>query len=731
MRALVNAILGKWKNRRRWRVPTPDLGHALLPWLALLLGLAATGGIWSLATQQLQESKADQFLLRAEQLRIMLEKRLQAYEHMALGATALFVASDQVGRQEWEQYVAGLRVQDYYPGLEALAFLQRVPEWRRSAHVLGLRAQGYEGYRIRPPGTRQEYFPLVYLSPLEHFRDALGYDGFTEPVRASAMELARDMGQPVMSGRLTLATREAGDAPGFVIYAPVYRGGAAPATVAARREHLQGFVASAFLMPVLMEQLLRDQQLVINFSIHDGISPQPAHLLYRYRPPGEGGESLQHTVTSTVAGRLWTLRFTPLPRFHEITASQTPTAVLIGGVLVSIMLFLLTRALLSSRRLLGFLRERGRELEREIGRRERVEASLQQAKDAAEAASRAKSNFLANVSHELRTPLNGILGYTQILDRDQSLAEHHREGLRIIRQSGDYLLTIVNDLLDISQVESTHLELYPGDIAFPGFLRRIVELFRLRAEEKGLGFEVHLGGELPAGVQADEKRLRQLLVNLLSNAVKFTERGGVRFLVDRADAACFASTSRGTLLAGQAAPLREEGAALIRFQVEDTGCGIPPTQFGQLARPFYQVGRVTQKAEGLGLGLALCRELVERMGGILRLSSEPGRGSVFWTVLPLAAGEALESTGDLDEPVSRPVRVEDELPAVRLAPQQAARLQDLALMGDVSGLLAYLDELDGQGRLGKFGPRLQRLAQNFQLEEIAELAQGAAVQALS
>ena len=719
------AITQRWISGGLRRLPRLSPGYVLLPWLALLVGLATTGWVWSLANRNLQESVADRFLLRAEQLRITLERRLHAHEHVALGTAALFAASSRVTREEWSRYVAGLRMQDYYPGLESLAFLQRVPAARKTLHETALRVGGFEDYRIHPPGTRAEYFPTIYLSPGEGFRRILGFDAFTDPVHAGAMELARDMGQPVMSGRVLLAVDDdAPGVPGFVIYAPLYRDGTVPAGVPERRQRLRGFVASAFRIPVLMDYLLRDRQPVINVAVHDGISATPDNLLYQHRPPLQQGEleRFEHTVTATVAGRLWTLRFTPLPRFLRNTASQTSWVVLMAGVLVSIMLFLLARGLRSSRLLLGYLRERGRELEREIGRRERVEISLQQAKEAAESASRAKSSFLANVSHELRTPLNGILGYTQILERDQGLAERHREGLGVIRQSGDYLLTIINDLLDISKVESTHLELYPGDISLRPFLQRIAESFRVRAGEQGLAFEYHPGPTLPAGIRADEKRLRQLLVNLLSNAVKFTERGTVRFLVDRADAEGFAGGSRGTLLAGTE-PAGDDARWLIRFQVEDSGCGIAPAQFAQLARPFYQVGQATHKAEGLGLGLALCGELVERMGGMLRLSSEAGRGSVFWVVLPLPVSDAIVALDEPNDPLGRPAGVAKEPLVVQLGPEQAVTLHDLALMGDVGGVLAYLEELEAQGRLGNMAPRLRQLAQNFQLEEIAELAQ--------
>lgn len=700
--------------------PKVAIGYRLLPWLALVVGIALTLWIWTLTLDNLRDSRSNQFVLRAEQLRLMLERRLQSYEQLVRGAAALVSTSEEVTWEEWQNYSRLLQADEFFPGLEGLAFFQRVMHQDRQTHEDLLRREGLRNYRIRAAGERLEYFPLVYLAPPERFPEAMGFDAYSDPVRASAMRLARDTGEPVMTRRLALATA---DAPiGLVIYAPVFQGGGLLRSVAQRQERLLGFVGGAFVVSAVLQQMLGEQPLLVNFSIHDGVSLGEENRLYRYRPPQDLDADLQHRISITVAGRLWTLHFTPLAEFYGLTNNQTPKFVLSGGLLVSALLFFLTRALLASRHLLGILQERGAALEQQIRQRKRMEETLKHARDAAEAASRAKSAFLANVSHELRTPLNGILGYSQILDRDQELAEHHRDGLRIIRQSGDYLLTIVNDLLDISQVESDQLRLYPGDIAFIRFLKRIAESFRHRAADKGLYFETHLGADLPAGVQADEKRLRQLLVNLLSNAVKFTERGGVHFLVDRVDAECFNTNVTGIALTETQAPKAIDGATLIRFQVEDSGCGIEAAQFEDLTRPFYQIGRVTQKAEGLGVGLALCRELVDAMGGTLQLWSKPNQGSRFWAIVPLLPGEALGAAGAIDEEPEIQTVLHDE-PLV-MDVTQAERLRDLAMMGDVNGLLAYFTELEAGGDFTPT-PRLRRMVHNFQLEEIAELAAAA------
>ncbi|HEY9671243.1 MAG TPA: ATP-binding protein, partial [Waterburya sp.] len=242
-------------------------------------------------------------------------------------------------------------------------------------------------------------------------------------------------------------------------------------------------------------------------------------------------------------------------------------------------------------------------LQQEIRDRKRAE-------EAAKAANRAKSEFLANMSHELRTPLNGILGYTQILKKDKTLTDQQKNGLGIIHQCGEHLLTLINDILDLSKIEARKMELYPKACHFPEFLEGIAEICRIRAEQKGIELIYEILTPLPNTIQADEKRLRQVLINLLGNAVKFTEQGCVTLKVGYHD-------------------------EKFRFQVEDTGIGIAPEQLEEIFLPFQQVGEGSRKTEGTGLGLAISRQLVQMMGSELWVKSTLGKGSIFWFDLDL------------------------------------------------------------------------------------------------
>lgn len=237
---------------------------------------------------------------------------------------------------------------------------------------------------------------------------------------------------------------------------------------------------------------------------------------------------------------------------------------------------------------------------------ERRQAEAERAaRRVAEAASRAKSEFLAHMSHELRTPLNGILGYAQILRRHKALDQRQIDGLTVIQRSGEHLLALINDILDMAKIEAGKMELDLTDIPPDRFLRFIAEAIQVKAAEKGLAFACELAPDLPAGVRVDEKRLRQVLLNLLSNAVKFTDHGGVRLRV-------------GFLPPGR-----------LRFEVHDTGIGIDEAHREAIFQPFEQVAEARRRVGGTGLGLAISRQLVRLMGGEIQLDSRRGEGSIF------------------------------------------------------------------------------------------------------
>ena len=271
----------------------------------------------------------------------------------------------------------------------------------------------------------------------------------------------------------------------------------------------------------------------------------------------------------------------------------------------------------------------------DVSEQKHTEMLLQQAKEAAEAASRAKSTFLANMSHELRTPLHGILGFAQILKQDVALTERQQQSADIIYRNGEHLLTLLNDVLDFTKIETRMFELRPEQFALPSLLRQLVDMAQLNAEHKGLSFAHDVPHDLPQIVFADQKRLRQILMNLLGNAVKFTQQGEVTFKVT------------------------DVGNGDFKFEISDTGLGIPPEQLESIFQPFQQADPYKLQEGSSGLGLAISQRLLKMMGSQLQVTSRTeGQGSTFYFDIELPVIKVLTSQG-ASAPLTTPEKSPD------------------------------------------------------------------------
>ena len=292
------------------------------------------------------------------------------------------------------------------------------------------------------------------------------------------------------------------------------------------------------------------------------------------------------------------------------------------------------------------------------------------AKETAELANKAKSVFLANMSHELRTPLNGILGYAQILKRNRGLDARQAAGLNVIQQSGEYLLRLINDILDSAKIEAGKQDLHPSDMSVRGLLETIRSIVAPRVAGKDLQFVCNFAPDLPEVVHADERRLRQVLLNLLANAVKFTDKGVVELNVR------FAPPAR------------------LTFEVRDTGIGIAPQDLASVFRPFGQVGDVRRRLGGTGLGLMISRQFVRLMGSDIEVESRLAEGSTFRFSLDAPVASALEPAASVAQIVGytgarRKVLVVDDIPENR------------AILSDMLGELNFqiLQASDGKEAL--------------------------------
>ena len=276
---------------------------------------------------------------------------------------------------------------------------------------------------------------------------------------------------------------------------------------------------------------------------------------------------------------------------------------------------------------------------------------LRQAKEAADAANRAKSEFLANMSHELRTPLNAILGFTQLMQRDRDMKSDHQRYVEIINHSGEHLLALINDVLEMSKIEAGRVTLHETDFDLHKLLHSLVAMLQLKAQSKELRLSFNCGADVPQYIRTDENKLRQVLINLLGNAIKFTTKGSVTLRVSVGDQKCSRDLNSPCPPIPRGDPESRTPSSLI-FEVEDTGPGIAAEELDDLFKAFQQTSLGQKSQEGTGLGLRISQQFVQLMGGEITVKSELGQGSCFSFHIQSGLAEATPSATSLHDAVS-------------------------------------------------------------------------------
>jgi signal transduction histidine kinase/CheY-like chemotaxis protein len=591
--------------------------------------------------RRLLEDLANAAEPRAKALREQILRSMEVLHSIA----SLHATRAETSREEFRAFVRAALVRQ--PELQALSWDPRVPRKQRATWEARARAEGFPDFNftekearnaILPASRRHEYYPVYFLETLEKNELALGFDVYSEKLRRRALEKARDTGRVTATAPLRLA-QEKGSQLGFLVFQPVYR--SESRTLEERRVNLTGFAVAAFricdlVKPSLSE--LKDRGLAV--TIVDAADGRVIYECAAGRPAVLPAWSSRLDV----ADRTWILEIRASVEFRRSREHARPWwAATVGFTLTGLAAAYLWREGRRSAEIAHKIKEATIDLSAEILERRRAEAELERAKEgldlrvkertaelatanstlleeivirkeaevAAAAASKAKSEFLANMSHEIRTPMNSILGYSQILKRDAELTRFQRDALATISSSCDHLLNLINNILDLSKIDAGRMELTISEFDLTDLCYEVAALFQNACEEKGIGLRTICPHE-NAGVfvRGDGGKLRQVLINLLGNAVKFTNKGRItlRISVDE--------------------------AGRYQFEIDDTGPGIPRELEERMFEPFQQ-GAHSHRIGGTGLGLAIAERQVKIMGGVLRVRSSPGAGSVFYFGLDL------------------------------------------------------------------------------------------------
>lgn len=613
-------------------------------WLSsiiLFIGLATTIGVCYYFKQEEESKSEKEFDLICNEIKSKIITRINLQEQFLHSGSSLFESSQSVSRNEWKLFNKFSKMNEDQTGVQGFGYSTIVKKEQLKNHISTIRKQGFPKYTVFPEGERAIYTSIIYLEPFdEKNANAIGYDMFSESVRRKAMVQARDYDIPVLSGKVALLKTTQKDVQaGTLMYVPVYKDGTV-STIAERRAAIIGWVYIPFRMDDLMKSILGGRYLIdktnIRLQVYDDETITQKALLFDSQKNDikNNNETKIRTQILPVLfnKKRWTLVFSQTSE-NPFYYSPKILIILIGGIIISLLLFALfyslhltkKRAKIIAQKLSLDLLVKNHEYEQmnqtlnknykklisSKDKLDKTNAELQKAKVKAEESDRLKSAFLANMSHEIRTPMNGILGFTKLLKEDNLDVQQQKNYIEIIEKSGNRLLGIINDIVDISKIEAGQMKVSHSRTNVDEQMQYIQTFFRPETQDKGIQFILKKPlFKKETIISSDCEKLYAILINLVKNAIKYTVRGTIEF---------------GYEIKGD----------YIEFFVKDTGIGISKDRQKAIFERFIQADfNDIMARQGAGLGLAIAKAYVELLGGKIWVESEIEKGSTFYFTIP-------------------------------------------------------------------------------------------------
>lgn len=571
--------------------------HILPTAIVFIAFMSVTVWSWQ-TTRNRVAAQTDQAISdQIEQIESRIHDRMDAYKQILVSANGLFAASDHVSRDEWRTFYDNYNVPKNYPGLQGVAYAERVPADQLEAHLSQIRGEGFADYHITPEGARSVYVPITYpvstITP-ENYKSVtgFGYDIATDPVRNQALLTANRTNDAALSGRLTLMQANAHDEPAFIFYQPIHKKGNGAV--------IAGYAVAPFNAKSFFEGIFGSNgaNARLGFRVYDLYPSDNTYLYENGLFKQASGDIIQQPVT--VAGRKWVVQYRAPKDILSDANRRNPTATLVGGIIFSVLVAGLVLSLLMSRtRSLAYAENR----------------ELQQAKD----------DLLSIASHQLRTPATGVKQYVGML-REGFAGKVTPKQQRLLDeayQSNERQLAIIDEILHVARIDTGRLELQKERLKIRDIIDKILREQAQAIKHKSQRILTRFPKRILYGY-GDPQYLRMALENIVSNAIKYTpDKGTITIAIRRVG----------------------EFAAI---EVTDTGVGIDKKDMELLFQKFSRIpNELSRQTAGSGVGLYIAKQIVDMHDGSIEVESTAGKGTTFRILLPLAT-RTQPLTGDKD-----------------------------------------------------------------------------------